>query len=105
LLVDTILAASITPRKTGCPDGYALTPNGAAISVEQHRESCRLRHVGVVDVQLDLQTIREVVRRLVEHYMAAGDEENAPLAREEEPACVCQRALPREGQHARCREQ
>jgi hypothetical protein len=65
-----------------------LTPDCAAISVQQHRDAGRLGHAGVVDVQLDLHTIREMVGRLVEHYMAAVTRKTRPSRSKKNPLAL-----------------
>ena len=69
-----------------------LTPQALAIAVQGNRELERLRHVARVDMQLNLQPVREVFARLVEHHVAAGDQEQPLVALKKETTGAGQQA-------------
>ena len=70
-----------------------LAPHAFAVAVQRDRKTRGLGNVVRIDVQLDLDAIRKVLARLVEHHMAARHEEQPAIALEEEAAGVGQPVL------------
>src|SRR6185369_8323757 len=78
----------------------AIAPDSLAIAVERHRKTGRNGDVVVIDVQLDLDAVREVLARLVEHDMPAGHQEQSLGALEEKAAGIGQVPILIEGRDA-----
>ena len=58
-------------------------------------------HIQASSVQFDLEAIRKMPARLIDHHVAARYNEQTPVALEEEPTRIGQSALLLEGQYAR----
>ena len=82
-----------------------LSPDGFAVAVQRNREPSGARHVVRVDVELDLDTIGEVLARLVDQNVTARHQEQPCIALEEKSARVRQHSLLFEGEDTRCGQQ
>ena len=67
-----------------------LAPETLAIPVKWNRKPGGSGHIGRVSVQFDLDAVREMLARLVDHHMPAGHQKQAPIALKEEPAGIGQ---------------
>jgi hypothetical protein len=70
----------------------SLAPRALAVALERHRKPNRLGHVLGVDVQLNVDAIREVITRLVNQHVSACHQEQSFVALEEKPTRVGQEA-------------
>ena len=70
-----------------------LAPNALTIAVQGDRESDGLGHVIRVRVHLDLNTIREVLARLVDHHVSTCHQEQTLSTFEEKATSIRQQLL------------
>src|SRR5258706_341710 len=82
----------------------ALAPDRLGVAVQRDRELYRLAEVHRIDMQLDLDAVRMVLARLVQHDVAARHQAEAALALEEEAGRIRQAALAEQRADARDRE-
>ncbi|MGZ9112885.1 MAG: hypothetical protein ACXW3X_17910 [Rhodoplanes sp.] len=65
-----------------------LAPGSLAVAIQRQREPGGSGHVFRIGVQLDLDPVREVFARFVEHHMPAGHQKQAFIALEEKASCI-----------------
>ena len=83
----------------------AFPPDALTVAVQRNRKSGGSGSVVRVDVQFDLDAVRQVLTRFVDHHVTARHQEQPCFALKEKAARIGQQLLPFEGEDARGGEQ